>query len=91
MRWAAKRDDNERAIVKALEQAGCWVERISDKGKFDLLVCNPLGKLMLMEVKQPTGKLTVAQWETVTRIIASGVAVPVHIVTTPEGAVARAL
>lgn len=83
MRWAAKRDSNEPEIVKALECAGWLVMKVSDKGAPDLL-CAKNGRLVLVEVKGPKGKLTPAQVESHQRLAASGVTV--HVVTTPEEA-----
>jgi hypothetical protein len=85
VRWAAKRDANEGDIVKALEAAGWLVMKISDKGAPDLL-CARKGVLKLVEVKGPKGKLTPAQVESHQRLAAS--LVTVHVVTTPEEALA---
>jgi len=62
-RYAAKRDLGERAIIDALEAAGCTVQQLSIKGVPDLLVgCNHwetgLRTNYLMEVKGDKGKLT---------------------------------
>lgn len=57
---AAKRDDNEAAIVKALERCGSTVYRLDDTGIPDLLV-GRCGKMFLLEVKSPKGTLTPAQ------------------------------
>ena len=57
MRRAARRDLNERAIVMALEKAGCSVIRISQPGVPDLLV-GRYGRNMLLEVKSRDGTLT---------------------------------
>lgn len=83
MRWAAKRDANEPEIVKALERAGWLVMKVSDKGAPDLL-CARKGRLVLVEVKGPKGKLTPAQVESHARLSFAGVTV--HVVTTPEEA-----
>lgn len=83
MRWAAKRDANEPEIVKALERAGWLVMKVSDKGAPDLL-CAKKGRLVLVEVKGPKGKLTPAQEEAHAYLAAAGVTV--HVVTTPEEA-----
>lgn len=60
MRHAAKRDDNEEAIVKALRRCGASVHRLDDKGVPDLLV-GWCGKMFIIEVKGPKGRLTKAQ------------------------------
>lgn len=52
MRWAAKRDDNEAAIVDALEHTGCLIQPLSAPGVPDLLVWSPFTRsLLLLEVK----------------------------------------
>jgi hypothetical protein len=61
MRRAARRDDNEQAIVEALEAMGCSVDRLNGVGTPDLLVglCGRLGRsLLLLEVKGYAGQLT---------------------------------
>ena len=50
MRIAARRDANERAIIKAMEAEGAFVRQINDEGRFDLLVWHK-GQTLLMEVK----------------------------------------
>ena len=52
MKHAARRDENEGSIVRALEQAGCAVQRLSEPGCPDLL-CSFRGVLYLLEVKLP--------------------------------------
>lgn len=57
-RYAKRRDDNERAIIDALEKCGCSVEQLD---VIDLLV-ERAGVKFLLEVKRPKGgKLTPAQ------------------------------
>jgi hypothetical protein len=52
MRRAARRDDNEKAIVDALERVGCIVQKLTQgDGVPDLLVGVPSGKLIVIEVK----------------------------------------
>lgn len=52
MRRAARRDDNEKAIVDALERVGCLVQKLTQgDGVPDLLVGVPSGKLIVIEVK----------------------------------------
>ena len=50
MRRAARRDDNEKDIIKAMREAGAYVKVINDEGLFDLLV-SYRGETMLIEVK----------------------------------------
>jgi hypothetical protein len=38
MRRAARRDDNEQSIIKAMRAEGAYVKVINDEGLFDLLV-----------------------------------------------------
>lgn len=58
-----KRDANEGPIVYALEQIGCIVQRISEKGFADLIVRHPKQGFVLIEIKSAKGKLTAAQVE----------------------------
>jgi len=53
MRRAAKRDDNEGAIIDALRDVGCRVTQLSGAGVPDLLV-GRRGVTYLLEVKDPT-------------------------------------
>ena len=53
-RRAARRDQNEDAIVAALEAAGASVTRIGAEGVPDLL-CGYAGATYLLEVKAPLG------------------------------------
>ena len=57
--YAKRRDENEPEIVKALEGIGAKVIRLDI---VDLLV-NYKGKIYLLEVKTPEGKLTKKQRE----------------------------
>jgi hypothetical protein len=50
MRRAARRDDNEQSIIKAMRAEGAYVKQINDEGLFDLLVSHR-GETMLIEVK----------------------------------------
>jgi len=83
LRHAARRDDTEPAIVKALELAGWTVLKVSDTGIPDLL-CLRRGVIRLLEVKSPGGTLTPAQVTAFRRIEAA--LVTVHVVRTPEEA-----
>ena len=55
MRRAARRDDNEQSIIKAMRAEGAYVKVINDEGLFDLLVAytGPSGfqHTLLLEVK----------------------------------------
>ena len=80
-RRAARRDDNEREILDALQRLGFRVIQLSHPGIPDLLVLNPrTAMLRLLEVKRPGGKLTPAQ------VRRSG-CWPVHIVHNPAEAI----
>jgi len=69
VRRARKVDGNQREIVRALRAAGRRVEVLSDVGRGvpDLLVAWA-GRMLLVEVKEPGGKLTpdqerwIAEW-----------------------------
>lgn len=50
MRRAARRDDNERDIIKAMRECGAFVKAVNDEGAFDLLVWYN-GHTLLLEVK----------------------------------------
>ena len=56
-RYDAQRDANEPEIVEALEAVGAKVMRLDE---FDLLVAFR-GKLYMLEVKTPTGRLNKKQ------------------------------
>lgn len=58
-----RRDANEAQIVKALEQIGVRVRRMSAPGFADLVCFHPREGVRLLEVKAPKGKLTPAQIE----------------------------
>jgi Holliday junction resolvase len=74
--YAKRRDENEPEIVKALEGIGAKVIRLDI---VDLLV-NYRGKIYLLEVKTPEGKLTKKQRE----LLDDGW--PIHIVRDIGGA-----
>lgn len=61
MRYAAKRDATEGAIVDALQAFGCIVIRLSQPGVPDLLVRTPDGGAHVVECKAPRGTRTPAQ------------------------------
>jgi hypothetical protein len=77
----ARRDSNEGEIVDALELVGARVWKL-DK-PFDLL-CHWSGRLTLLEVKTPKGKLTRDQLRELDRCHADGV--PVAVVRTVSDA-----
>jgi len=60
MRHAARSDDSQPEVVKALRACGCRVVVI--KLPLDLLVCCR-GETLLVEVKEDGGRLTKAQEE----------------------------
>ena len=62
-RLRARRDENEAAIVAALERIGCTVCRLSVPNMPDLLV-GYRGKNYLLEIKSRKGKLTEGQVDT---------------------------
>jgi len=65
-RYAARRDDHEPLIIKALEDCGCSVEKLSQRGVPDLLVgvATQHGRRnLLIEIKRPRGRLTADQVE----------------------------
>ena len=76
MRYAAKRDTTEPAIVDALQRFGCTVVRLSQAGVPDLLVRTPDGCAHLVECKAPHGTRTPAQSE-VPADLGAGAAHPV--------------
>jgi hypothetical protein len=53
MRRAARRDDNEKDIIKAMRACGAFVKVINDEGTFDLL-CWYNGRTLLLEIKDGT-------------------------------------
>lgn len=55
-----RRDSNEAEIVKALQQLGATVIRISGKDAPDLLISHR-GRWLVAEVKSARGKLTEGQ------------------------------
>jgi Holliday junction resolvase len=59
-RLNARRDQNERIIIEALEARGYSVSQINGKGIPDLLV-SKRGQMWLVEVKQLKGKYNEAQ------------------------------
>ena len=82
MRHAARTDDNQPAIIEAMRAVGAKVYYL--KLPLDLLVWFR-GRYLLMEVKDPDGRLTKAQVE----FIGSWPG-EVHVVVTPQEAL-RAL
>jgi Holliday junction resolvase len=81
----AKRDANEKEIIKALRDYGCVVVQLPSSDSLgipDLLVSLSDGRLILMEVKMPKGKLRKSQEKFFTMFNKS----PVFMVTSPEDA-----
>jgi len=50
MRRAARRDNGEQDIIKAMRAEGAFVKVINDEGTFDLL-CWYSGRTLLLEIK----------------------------------------
>lgn len=61
--WARKTDSNHAEIRDAMRAAGAEVEDLSGcgKGMPDTLALTPDGRLLLVEIKTATGKLTKPQ------------------------------
>jgi len=79
-RYANKRDENEGAIIAALEAMGCLVMRL-DK-PVDLLVLLPVGRgIVLVEVKTKRGTLTRDQLDFAEYW-------PFHVLRSPDDAIA---
>jgi Holliday junction resolvase len=87
VRWAAKRDANEDAIVSAVQLAGWKVFKISGKGLPDLM-CVRRGAVKMLEIKAKGGTLTESQADRFPLFAANGL--PVLVVRTPQEAL-RAL
>jgi hypothetical protein len=83
MRRAAKRDDNERAIIDTWERLGAYVEPVSGPGLADTLVHHK-GQLFRAEVKGAKRGLTTRQVENFTKAWMAGV--NTFIVLTPDDA-----
>lgn len=84
MRRAAKIDANQGQITTALKQAGATVKSLAAVGEgFPDLVVGFRDRNLLMEVKQPKGKLTAQQLD----LISSWRGL-IHVVTTAEEALA---
>lgn len=81
MRRAAKRDANEPLIVDYLEAAGCSVLKVNEAGKPDLVAFKS-GRVWLIEIKQPKGKLRERQ----TAFQAKWTGPPIHVVRTVDEA-----
>lgn len=83
MRRAAKRDSNERAIIRQWKAMGAYVESVSGPGLADTLVHHK-GRLFRVEVKNARGKLTRKQVENFTKAWRAGV--PTFIIRDVEDA-----
>lgn len=62
LRFNARRDSNELALIEFLELSGCTVDRLNGKDIPDLLCCKA-GTYFVIEVKTPAGKLKPGQKE----------------------------
>jgi hypothetical protein len=80
--WAKRTDGNHADIRQAMRDAGADVEDMSGAGRGfpDTVVRTRDDRVLLVEIKTPTGKLTPAQVKFHQRF-------PVHIVRTVEEAV----
>ncbi len=58
-----RRDANEAELVKALEQMGVTVTKVSGKGAPDV-ICSFRGRDFCFEIKGPKGRYTEAQQHT---------------------------
>ena len=84
LRRAAKVDKNQAEVVEALRKCGVAVEIIGFP--VDLLCCDQLGHLSLVEIKTEEGRLTKQQVEFIARWPGD-----VHIVRGPEEALRAVL
>lgn len=80
--WAKRTDANHAEIRQAMRDVGAEVEDLSGcgKGMPDTLVLTPDGRLLLVEIKTATGKLTQPQIKFHARF-------PVHVVRSVREAV----
>ena len=78
-RWSAQRDQNEPEIVELFRKAGWKVEHSTT---WDLTCLAPCGTVVLVEVKQPRGRLTNTQ----RKLLDEGW--PLHVVRTTQEAAA---
>jgi hypothetical protein len=84
----ARRDSNEVAIVAALREAGCLVERISGDGIPDLLVWSPgLRCVVLLEVKGVTSRKRLSDSQRAFGLSWTTAGAVWHVVSTPAEAV----
>jgi hypothetical protein len=81
VRFAAKRDANEPAIIAALQLAGWSIFQVGATGFPDLVAVRK-GTSHFLEVKQPKGTLTPAQEKLHRRMEAAGL--KVHVVRTAD-------
>lgn len=84
MRYAARRDESEDDIVRALEQMGFHVARVSAPGFPDLCLSRA-GRWFLVECKTDKGRLTKAQ-----TLFHAAARAPIPILCTVDQAVAWA-
>lgn len=85
MRYGARRDDSEAAIVDALRHAGAVVRHLDGLDLPDLAVLHA-GKVHLVECK--TGKRKLRRGQEMFRMVANTVGVCIHVVRTPIEALA---
>jgi hypothetical protein len=84
VRFAHRRDANEKSIINALRWAGWRVRQLdSTRGEPDLLCCKG-GRMVLLEVKSPGGRLTPAQKACHAELALAGITV--HVVRDPRQA-----
>lgn len=78
-RFGKRRDDNERALIEALQAAGALVVQLDRP--LDLLVGYG-GAWILLEVKMPGGRLTSGQEKFLTDVAAAGMGAVTAVVRT---------
>ena len=88
MRRAARLDGNQSVIVRALLDAGCSVQSLAMVGCGcpDLLVWSPVGRYILMEIKDPTQDPNKRQLRHSQRMFIKWWQCPIVIVETTEQA-----
>lgn len=86
-RHAAKRDDNEPAIVDALREAGCLVERVNGVGVPDLIVWSPRRRcVVFLEVKGAKSRRRLSDAQKAFRDTWGNAGALVFVVSTPAEA-----
>jgi hypothetical protein len=84
MRWRAKRDANEAAIVQALRSAGALVWRLDARDMPDLLV-GFRQRFWLLEVKRAKGGV-ISDGQAVFFVVAEAARLPVRVVRSAQEA-----